>query len=189
MYLKKKAFTLIELIVAMSIVGTLMMMTYLPYNHYQNKAKLKLSTREISQSFYEAKNMAVSWIRDLDWNTSVWLYMTTNEPDNWNIVFFSYPHDIDELSINNIESWSIKKIKEKQLQDWIKINNLEWYENLLFFYNSINWDSKIYTFWTSWKTEIIDDEISIVVSYKNSTSESLKKELIYFKNTNIIDYN
>ncbi len=189
MYLKKNAFTLIELIVAMSIVATLMLMTYLPYNHYQNKAKLKLSTREISQSFYEAKNMAVSWIKDVDWNTSIWLYMTTLEPNNWDIVFFSYPHNIYEVSINNIESWDIKKIKIKQLQDSIKINSLDWYDNLLFFYNSINGESKIYTFSSTWKSEVLDDEISLVVSYKNSTSESYKKELIYFKKTNIIDYN
>ncbi|NCO31343.1 prepilin-type N-terminal cleavage/methylation domain-containing protein [bacterium] len=60
MYLEKKAFTLFELIVAISIVMILMMMTFAPYSYFQNKAKLKLSAREISQSFYEARNMAVS---------------------------------------------------------------------------------------------------------------------------------
>jgi hypothetical protein len=44
----------------MTIISILSIMIYAPYNHYQNKAKLKLTSREISQSFYEAKNMATS---------------------------------------------------------------------------------------------------------------------------------
>lgn len=189
MYLNKKAFTLFELMVAMAIVFSLMLMSYLPYSHYQNKVKLKLSSREISQWFYEAKNMAVSWIKNIDWNTSVWLYMTNEEPDNNKLVFFSYPHDMDESSINNEVLGDIKLIKKRELQDWIKLNYLWWYDNLLFFFNSINWESKIYTFWASWKTEVVDNEISLIFSYKNATSWSLIRELIYFKNTNIIDYN
>jgi len=189
MYLNKKAFTLFELMVAMSIVISIMLMSYLPYSHYQNKAKLKLSSREISQSFYDAKNMAVSWIRDVDWNKSIWLYLTKDNINNDKLIFFSYPHDIDETSINNEELWDIKIIKTRELQDGIKLNYLWWYDNLLFFFNSINWESKIYTFWASWKIEITDNEISLIFSYKNATSWSLRKELIYFKNTNIIDYN
>jgi hypothetical protein len=42
-----------------------MMIAYVPYAHYQKKAKLRLASREISQSFYEAKNMAVSGIKYL----------------------------------------------------------------------------------------------------------------------------
>jgi len=60
MNFKKGGFTLVELIVTITIIIILSLMTYLPYSHYQNKAKLKLASREISQSFYEAKNMAIS---------------------------------------------------------------------------------------------------------------------------------
>jgi len=49
----KKAFTLIELMIAITIVVILTMATYAPYNYYQNKAKLKVTTREISQILYE----------------------------------------------------------------------------------------------------------------------------------------
>ncbi len=188
MYLEKKAFTLFELIVAISIVMILMMMTFAPYSYFQNKAKLKLSAREISQSFYEARNMAVSWIKDINWNKSIWIYMTTNQPDNNKIIFFSYPYNIDENSINNIELWDTKILKIKLLQDGIKINDLWGSNSVLFFYNSIYWESKIYSFDTIPKTEITLDEISIIFSFKNATTANLRKELIYFKGTNIVDY-
>ncbi|MDD2907955.1 MAG: type II secretion system protein [Candidatus Gracilibacteria bacterium] len=189
MYLEKKAFTLFELMVAMTIAGIMMMMVLLPYAHYQNKAKLKLASREISQSFYDAKNMAISGVKDIDGNTSIGMYMTTQEPDNDKIVFFSYPFDIDESAINNTAIGNIKIIKTKVLQEGIKLNYLGGKNNLLFFYNSINGKSKVYTFDTNPKTEVNDDEISIIFSFKNATSSSLRKELIYFKDTNIIDYN
>lgn len=188
MYLEKKAFTLFELIVAMSIAMILMMMTFAPYSYYQNKAKLKLSSREISQSFYEARNMAVSGVKDINWNKSIWIYMTTIAPDNDKIIFFSYPYNIDENLINNTEIWDIKIVKTKTLQDGIKINDLWGNKSVLFFYNSISWESKVYNFDTDPKTEIILDEIPITFSFKNATTENLRKELIYFKSTNIVDY-
>lgn len=194
MYKANKAFTLIELIVSISIIITISIMTYLPYSHYQNKAKLKISSREISQSFYEAKNMAVSWIKDISWNKSIWIYITNKSPEDNKITFFSYPHDINESLIDRIPAWTTKILKENPLQDGIKIDgikidDLNWYDNLLFYYDSINWKSKIFTFNSSWKTEIVDDKITIIFSYKNSTSDSLKKKITYYKKTNIIDYN
>jgi hypothetical protein len=38
----------------------LMLIAYAPYQYYEKKSKLRLASREISQSFYEAKNMAIS---------------------------------------------------------------------------------------------------------------------------------
>lgn len=189
MNFKKGGFTLVELIVTITIIIILSLMTYLPYSHYQNKAKLKLASREISQSFYEAKNMAISWIKDISWNKSVWLYLTKDVSSNNRITFFIYPHDIDELLINNIESSEVKILKTKFIQESININNLNWYDNLLFFFDSISWKSKVYTFTSSWREEVVLDKINIDFSYKNASSSTLNKQIIYNKNTNIIDYN
>lgn len=178
-------FTLIELIVAISIVIILSTITFLPYNHYQNKAKLRLASREISQSFYDAKSMALSWIKSSSWNISIGLYLEKNTGE---ISYFSYPHNVEEAFINREESWDTIKIKTNILQEGIKINNLWWKDNLLFFFDSITWKSKIYTFTSVWKENLTYDEIYIWFSYKNSTSPALSKEIIYHKNTNIIDY-
>ncbi|MFC1798000.1 prepilin-type N-terminal cleavage/methylation domain-containing protein [Patescibacteria group bacterium] len=56
----KKAFTMIELMITITIIGILTMVTYAPYNYYQNKGKLKITAREVSQLLYEARNMAIN---------------------------------------------------------------------------------------------------------------------------------
>jgi len=56
----KLGFTLIELMIAIVIMVILTMTAYAPYNYYQNKAKLKVTAREISQLLYESRNMAVN---------------------------------------------------------------------------------------------------------------------------------
>ena len=166
-----------------------MFLTYVPYNHYQNKAKLKITSRIISQSFYEAKNMAVSWLKDVITNRAVWVYLDTNSWNNTYLTFFSYPYDIETENIDNIISWDIKIIKVKELEPWIRINNLGWRNNLLFFFESITWESKVYTFNWILKTEITDTQIPIMFSYKDATSPTLQREITYFTETNIVDYN
>lgn len=185
----KIAFTLVELMVTILIIIILSLMTYLPYGHYQNKAKLKLASREITQSFYDAKSMAISWIKDISWNKSVWLYFSKDILNNDKIIFFIYPYDIEEIFITNTIWPNSEILRTKILQDSIKINDLNWYDNLLFFFDSISWSSKVYTFTTSWKQEVILDKININFSYKNTSSPALSKQIIYHKNTNIIDYN
>lgn len=188
----KKAFTLIELLVVITISWILMLVVFTPYSHYQKKAKIRIAWREISQSFYDAKSMAVSWIKEyLDLssneaeNKSIWLYISTIEWENNFIEYYSYPYNIDEMNII-IPNNSYKKVL---LQDWIRINYLSWYDSLLFFYDSINWDLKIYSFSeTGHRTIVEENKIEIMYSYLNSSSLSLQKRLTYFRNTNIIDY-
>lgn len=191
----KNAFTLIELLVSITILFLLMMMVYAPYSFYEKKARLKLASSEISQSFYEAKNMAVSWIKEIkndtenyeSENKAVWLYLTTQEWKNGKLVFYSYPYDVEN---DNIVLWNEENIiKTNPLQEWIKINNLSNYWNLLFFFHSISWDLDIFTFNSeNEKIEILDEKIEIKFSYMNATTSSLQKKLIYFRNTNIVDY-
>ncbi len=197
MKINYKWFTLMEFMVASSIIVIITLLTYIPYSHYQNKAKIKISSREISQSFYEIKNMATWWLKYDDGNpssifnginTSVALYITTEDTNSNIIRFFAYPHDIQESNITNNVNSTTSLIKQKKLQDWVSFIDLWWYDNLLFFYESITWDSKIYTFnWWS-KSEATDDIYDITISYKKSSSNSLKSELKYYSETNIIDY-
>ncbi len=181
-------FTLIEFLVVITIIWLITLMTYIPYSHYQNKAKLKIATREISQSFYNAKNMARSWLKNNSSNVSIWFYITKNGSQNNILTFFSYPHNIDEINISNQASWNIEIIKETELQDGVSITYLDDYENLLFYYDSISGDSKIYTFiW--WNKEVVKDDIlDIKLSYKNAQTKSLTSEVRFITGTNIIDY-
>jgi prepilin-type N-terminal cleavage/methylation domain-containing protein len=56
----KSGFTLIEMLIAMSIFFIMVVMTYANYAYFQNIARVKLSLKEISQSISEARNMATS---------------------------------------------------------------------------------------------------------------------------------
>lgn len=185
---QKKWFTLIELMVAITIIGILSIMSYSPYSYYQNKASLKVTAREVSQLLYESRNMAINWAIWNQWNVSIWVYFDTSSTLNNQIKVFSFPHDMDKLNILNSEWWDIRLLKTLTLKKWILIDKIEDKKNLLFFFDSITWELSYYN-WISWtRNNVTDDIVSINFSFKWSTSPNLNKTINYYTNTNIIDY-
>lgn len=184
----KKWFTLIELMVSITIIAILSIMSYSPYSYYQNKASLKITAREVSQLLYESRNMAVNWAIWNQWNVSIWVYFDTSSILNNQIKVFSFPHDMDKLNILNTEWWNIRLIKTLTLKKWILIEKIEDKWNLLFFFDSITWNLSYYN-WVWWtRNNVTDDIVSINFSFKWSTSPNLNKTINYYTNTNIIDY-
>ena len=182
----KKAFTLIELMIALTIVAIVTMASYAPYNYYKNKAKLKNTASKITQLLYDSRNMAINGMVGIDWNVSVWVYFDSS--DNNKVHIYSYPHDISQVDISNLEIGDIKNIKTIYLDNGVQIDWIEWNDNLLFFFDSISWDVKYYK-WNWWVRSLItDNEVVINFSYKWSTSPNLNKSISYFTSTNIIDY-
>ena len=188
----KKAFTLIELIVSISILVIVMMFSYAPYNLYQNRVKVKLATREVAQSLYEAKNMAISWVK---WknnsddskqefkNKSVWVFLTSEETKDSKINFYYYDYNISD---SEIVFPSKEPDAERQIQDWVTMTWFSvWerdYSSLLLFYESV-----------TWKVDITengknDDTVKIKFTYKKATTGFLQKEIKYYLKTNIVDY-
>lgn len=186
--LNKKAFTLIELLISITIVIILMMVAYAPYNYYQNKAKLKITAREVSQLLYESKNMAVNWAIWINWNVSIWVYFDTDLSWNNKIKVFSYPYNIQFSDIDKVEWWNVKLLKEYNLKNWVILNNIEWKNDILFLFESITWDLSYYTWESNIRNTIEDDIISLNFSYKWSDLVTLNKTINYFTSTNIIDY-
>ena len=62
MRLSSQAFTLIELMVVISIIILISVSFYSPYGFHQKKVSLKMGAKEISQSLAEARNMAINGI-------------------------------------------------------------------------------------------------------------------------------
>lgn len=183
-----KWFTLIELMVTITIVGILSVMTYSPYSYFQNKASLKTTAREVSQLLYESRNMAINWAIANNWNVSIWVYFDINSSINNQIKVFSYPHDMDKMNIINSEWWDIRLIKTLSLKKWILMDKIEDKQNVLFFFDSITWKLSYYN-WKSWVRNTFDDNIiSINFSFNWSSSPNLNKTINYYTNTNIIDY-
>lgn len=203
---KNKAFTLIELMIVISIISLLLLFSYAPYNFYQSKAKVRIASREVAQSLYEAKNMAISWVtvwNDTDKkNKIVAIYMTNKNDKNNQINYYFddfWDYQNKEWKLN--EDLNISKIlksenlqKTKKLQNSVLFKNFEFWNNneyseISIIYAASSWNIKI--FWkenNSWK-EIDDDKIWINISFKNTDSDLLNKKITYYIKTNIVDYN
>jgi prepilin-type N-terminal cleavage/methylation domain-containing protein len=57
--INKSAFTIIELVIVVSILAMLMMMSYAPYMFYQDKLRVKLASKDIGQVLYTYRNLAI----------------------------------------------------------------------------------------------------------------------------------
>lgn len=176
----KSGFTLIEMLIAMSIFFIMVVMTYANYAYFQNIARVKLSLKEISQSINEARNMAISWL-DKNWvNQSVWVYF---DLENKNLIrLYSYNYNSwVTLSQDNL-------IKERKLQDYVWIDYVWWKNKVMIYFSSIYAKPEIYYF-DDGNARILDtNELDFKVSFKNALGYPLKRDLRYFKNTNVVDY-
>ncbi|MBB1564678.1 prepilin-type N-terminal cleavage/methylation domain-containing protein [Candidatus Gracilibacteria bacterium] len=200
----KKAFTLIELIVSISILVIVMMFSYAPYNLYQNRAKVKLATREVAQSLYEAKNMAISGVKGKNnsddskqefKNKSVGVFLTSEETKDSKINFYYYDYNISD---SEIVFPSKEPDTERQIQDGVTMTGFSVgerdYSSLLLFYESVTGKVKVYGFDASGsKIDITengknDDTVKIKFTYKKATTGFLQKEIKYYLKTNIVDY-
>lgn len=215
----KKGFSLIELMIVIVIIWLMLMLSYAPYNLYQSKAKLRVATREVAQSIYEAKNMAVSWVSSKKDKTNinsekqnkiVWIYLSKDDSKKNNIYYY-----INDFKDYQTKSWGFKdenndeqfeksevatflsesenfKIKNMQQNIWLqKFSNSDKtldFDEILIVFAASSWEVKI--FWKNWWSwnEVSSDSIKINMSFWNSTSDILKKEITYYTKTNIIDY-
>lgn len=176
-----KWFTLIELLIAMTLFLILVVTTYVNYAFYQNIARVKLSLKEISQSINVAKNMAINWF-DKNWvNQSVWVFFDINNKNVIKYYTFNYNSEII-LDENNFHS-------EKKLQEKVWIEYISWKNNVLIYFSSIYWIPNLYFIDDSWGLQSLDlDEIDITIAFKENSNFPLKRELKYIKSTNVIDY-
>ncbi len=179
----KKWFTLIELMISITIFMILTLFTYANYAFYQNIASVKLSLKEVSQSLATARNMATSWYQQNNINQKVWVLFEKNS----NILkFYSF----------NYNSWviinDVNLIKTEYLQRNILINNISiWWtdkQNIFIIYSSIYWTWWIYDTSSANPIPINEKEIKFDISFKNANSFPLKRELTHNILTNISDY-
>lgn len=187
----KKAFSLIELLVAMTIFFIIVMMTYAPYNYYQNKQKLRQATKEISQSLYDARNMAINWYSSTWSNLSIWLFFDNSDSEKNKLTFFSFPYSILDNQIIPSESASlnIKIIKEILLPQGIQIDKIWSNDKFMFYFSSIDWVWKYFSYDDSLNKTIYSSQtVDIDISYKWSSSVNLNKTLKYLTPNNIVDY-
>lgn len=179
-------FTLIELMVAITIVAILMVMTYAPYDYYSNKAKVRITARDVSQLLTETRNLAIHWLDRWSWNLSLWVYFDSTDALKNKLQVFSFPHNYEYVQIVPNESDpNINLLKTVELKSWVEIDNVWWQTNWFFVFEAITWEGT-YSYFQSTKQNFSDLNIDIEFSYKNSTN--LRNKITYITKTNISDY-
>lgn len=186
---QKQAFILIELMVVIVIITLMMIIWYAPYNFYQQKAKVKIAGREIAQSIYEAKNLAISGKAfddsGKDKNQSIGIVFEKGE----NTIKY-YRFDILEVTdppnIPNIDASNVP-FKKKSIQTGVEFLQTETSgqqkkDTLFLFFEAIT--GKIYVDKAdySWK------HVKINYKIKNSTNINLKGTIKYYPKTNTTFY-
>lgn len=173
------------------ILGMMLMATYAPYSHYQKKALLKQWVKEVTQSIYEARNLAINGLDVWGSNVSVGLYMDTSDIFNTKMMYYGYNDlDPDFRPWDFPTPWLIDEIKAKDLPNSIQFKEIEWGSQFLFFFKAISGDWYYYSNESGSFQPIVntDPNIDIKISYKWATTSILQSDITYYTKTYIADY-
>lgn len=178
---KIKAFTLIELMIVITILMLMSVMAYSSYNVSRQISQLKYSLKELSQSITETKNLAINGYEKENINHSIGVYFNLDDKNNYTLYSFRYDSEIELLPENILE--------KRKLPENIFLSSIENYENLLIYYSAIHGEASVYTFQGGRIQEITNNpEIEIEISYGNAQYYPFLRKLTYYKNTQIVDY-
>lgn len=183
------AFTLVELMIVITIMALIWTVWYMNYAYSQNKMNLNFTSKDISQALYNARNMAVNWLDSSSWNVSIWVFFDNSLWNNNKIELYTYPYDMDIASEDLISTSKKTFLKEIDFYKWISIVNVEGKDKFLFLFQAVT-GSWYYYYWdsTPGKKDFVWSKIDIKVSLWANWTTTLSKDLNYIVWTNIIDY-
>jgi hypothetical protein len=76
--------------VAMAIFFILVTVSYIPYSYYEVKQRVKIGAKTVSQTLYEARNMAINGQSSNNQNVSVGVFLDSQNSKN-KVIVFTYP--------------------------------------------------------------------------------------------------
>ncbi|MDA9129454.1 prepilin-type N-terminal cleavage/methylation domain-containing protein [Candidatus Gracilibacteria bacterium] len=175
----KRAFTLIELMVVITIIVIVSLATYLPYAHHQKKVLIKQGAKELVQSLTEARNLAINGINSGSGNLSVGLYFGA---DATQIDYYT----VGFTGSLNIASLPTNPYKVKRLPQGVQIDSITGIdEETLITFDAITGSGTISSTNSSYT---MNDIVDILVSYKGATTPVLQKKIEYYTQSYISDY-
>lgn len=172
---KKWAFTLIEMMIVITIIAILATTSYWNYLLYQKKEMVRQGQREIAKTIVEARNMAINGYDSLEWtiseNKSIGIEISPYSW-SWDLTASGNTIKICKFSPKAIEDPSFSKkcndsdiIVTHKLQPNIVVNKIEsWNQKFFWYFEAVTWESHYFLDWTK-NTE---DKIKFLVSYGNS---------------------
>lgn len=158
--------------VVITIIGIISLATYMPYAHHQKKTLVKQAAKELSQTLSESRNLAIHGLDTGSWNVYVWIDLI---PWAWKIDYYTATGGLNLFASENL-------FKTKQLPTWVQIFSINWDETTPVYMDFSPITGSWEILWTSW------DTVSVIVSYKWTSSDILQKELIYYRKSFISDY-
>jgi prepilin-type N-terminal cleavage/methylation domain-containing protein len=172
----KKGFTLIELMIVITIIWILFVWVFVPYNLYSNIAKVKAGAEIITQAINEARFSAM-WIQNTtNKNVNIWIVLEKQKNE---IKILSYPFDYTWNIKSDIDSTlDIQLFKTIKLEDWINLNKIErdgTYTDdiIIIYFTAPNWDLSFYKWWES--TVLTTNKIWITIWFKESVDWVLSR--------------
>ena len=172
-YNLKSWFTLIELMIVISIMGMISMMFYAPFSHYQKKQRVINSAKIISQVLNDSRNSAIYWMASSTWNLDVWVLLKKGEEKIY-IVKYAYKEWDIPVDYSDISKYSTEMIP---LEKWIQITSEDW----LFAFKAITGS------WIYKNISVTDNKTEISVWMWNVTTWPLTRKIIYYTKTYISD--
>lgn len=171
--------------VVITIMWIMVMTVAIPYIFYQNKAKVRVTRKEISQLLYEGRNMAINGFSSWWVNQSIGILFDTETGKN-SVSFIVLPYS---ASGSDIIPSNFQTIKTVSLEPWMQIDNVGGEKKVLFFYSAVFWVGSYYSWNDAWvRQELTGSELPITFSYKWAWTWSLQWSITYFPQTYIVDY-
>ena len=174
----RKWFTLIELMVVVTIVSIISLATYIPYSHHQKKILLRQASREISQSLSDVRNLALNGLDIGEGNVNIGLYIEENATQ---LVYYASTGSLDIGSLSSEDIY-----KTKKLPQGIQVDKVAWYsQGSLFYFTAVFASGSLMQ---KDAANFTGNSIDIQISYKGADSPILQKNITYYAQSNISDY-
>lgn len=174
-YSNVHGFTLIEILIVILIIGIISFATYIPYAHHQKKTLVNQSVKELSQLINKTRNTAIHGIVSSDAkNTHTYIELTPWESE---VITYSLEHDRDMYA-----DIDLRQEEERiSLPKGVFIHSVNGTSSsIILWYESITWSIPA-SFW-------LPEDIIVTLSYKNTDSPSLQKDIKYYTLSHISDY-
>ncbi|MDQ7009175.1 MAG: prepilin-type N-terminal cleavage/methylation domain-containing protein [Candidatus Gracilibacteria bacterium] len=166
-----KGFTLIELMIVISIMAMILLASYAPFAHYKSKQLVRNSAKIISQVLNDSRNSAIYGIASSTGNLDIGVLIKNGEEK---IGIYGFP--IDDNIGNYISPDNKYHLEDIPLERGVEITS----SGGLFLYKAIT-GSGIY----KGNFNIIDKKIILSVGLKGAQSGIMTRKIEYYTKTYI----